>query len=211
MTTTTPDARFWDDAAEKYAAKAAADPSAFERKRAVLRELHRPDATVLEIGCGTGSLALAMAPHVGHVHAADISSAMIRIANEKKRDAGVTNVTFHHRPVDAPLPVEDPLDAVWAFSILHLVEDRRGVLERLFAGLRPGGVFASSNVCLRGGWVPYGAIIAVLRWFGKAPRVFLYDRAMLCRELEAVGFVDVVEHDVGAEGRVAFVTAKKPE
>lgn len=90
------------------------------------------------------------------------------------------------------------------------MDDRRGALERIFELLKPGGSFISSNVCLRGTWVPYGALIALLRWFGKAPMVHLYHRETILRELREVGFSDVTVHDVGADTRVAFVTAKKP-
>jgi len=210
-TTATTDARFWDQAAEKYAASPVGDVAAFERKKALTRELLTPESTILEVGCGTGSLALEMAPFAGHIHALDVSAEMVRIANGKKEAEGLGNVTFHQSTLDGPLPVETgQVDGVWAYSILHLLEDRRGALERLFALLRPGGAFVSSNVCLRGSWVPYGALIALMRWLGKAPHVYLYDRDTIRRELAEVGFVDITEHDVGADPKVAFITASRP-
>jgi ubiquinone/menaquinone biosynthesis C-methylase UbiE len=188
-----------------------ADLPAFERKKAITREHLTPEATILEIGCGTGSLALEMSRFAGHIHAMDASSEMIRIANGKMDTDAVTNVTFHLGTLDGPIPFEaGPFDAAWAYSILHLVHDRRGTLERLFALLKPGGTFISSNVCLAGTWVPYGALIAVMRWFGKAPMVYLYDRNTILRELRDVGFSDITVHDVGADAKVAFVTAIKP-
>jgi arsenite methyltransferase len=58
----TMDAKFWDGIAEKYAAKPVENLAAFERKKAITREHLHPGCTVLELGCGTGSLALSMAP-----------------------------------------------------------------------------------------------------------------------------------------------------
>jgi arsenite methyltransferase len=211
MTTMTSDARFWDTFAEKYAKKPVEDVAAFERKKAITRELLRPDALVLEVGCGTGSLALELSAAAGHIHAMDISSEMIRIANEKKAAQGVTNVTFHCSTLEAGSPVEaGQLDSAWAYSILHLVADRRHTLRALFALLKPGGILVSSNVCLGGSWVPYGALITVMRWFGRAPVVHIYDRAAIIAELGAAGFVDIEEKDVGAASRVAFIVARKP-
>lgn len=209
MTRATP--QFWDDLAEKYAAQPVANVPAFERKKAITREHLRPDSTVLEIGCGTGSLALSMARHAGHIHALDISAEMLRIANQKRKADGVTNVTFRQGTLDSgsPYPPES-FHSVWAYSILHLVPDRRRVLETLFDLLEPGGSFISSNVCLGDSWAPYGAMITVMRWFGKAPVVHIYDRATVLREMSEVGFVEVVERDVGAEKTVAFIVAKKP-
>lgn len=116
MTTMTADAKFWDNLAEKYAAKPVDDVAAFERKKAITRQLLQADSTVLEIGCGTGSLALELAGSAGHIHAMDISGEMIRIANQKKAAQGVTNVSFHIGTLETASPVErGQVDAVWAF------------------------------------------------------------------------------------------------
>jgi hypothetical protein len=49
-----------------------------------------------------------------------------------------------------------------------------------------------------------------MRWLGKAPVVYIYDRQTILGDMRAAGFVDIVEQDVGAEGTVAFIVAKKP-
>jgi arsenite methyltransferase len=207
----TADAKFWDGIAEKYAAKPVDDLPAFERKQAITREHLDRTSTVLEIGCGTGSLALAMSPFAGHIHAMDVSAEMMRIANAKKQAQGVTNVTFHQGTLDEPMPwAPARFDRIWAYSILHLVADRRRTLSALFQLLEPGGTFISSNLCLGDSWVPYGPMITVMRWFGKAPFVSSYDRKTMFRELQEAGFVDAEEKNVGAEPTVAFVVAKKP-
>jgi arsenite methyltransferase len=206
------EAQFWDRLAEKYAAQPVKDVAAFDRKKAITRQHLHPRSTVVEFGCGTGSLALELSSHAGQIHAIDVSAEMIRIAERKKADQGVTNVAFHAGTLEAMrprIPVE--VDAVWAYSILHLVDDRTSALKTAFELLKPGGVFISSNVCLAGTWVPYRTIITVMRWLGKAPRVSCYDRKTIVGEIAGAGFVDVVEHDVGADGLVAFVVARKPE
>ncbi len=38
---------------------------------------------MLDVGCGTGSLALILAPFASHVHGLDVSGEMIRIARAK--------------------------------------------------------------------------------------------------------------------------------
>jgi arsenite methyltransferase len=204
------DAQFWDRLAEKYAAQPVKDVAAFDRKKAITREHLSPRSNVVEIGCGTGSLALEMSRHAGHIHAIDVSAEMIRIAEGKKAAQGVTNVTFHTGTLDAVLPrIPAGVDAVWAYSILHLVDDRTSTLKTAFELLRPGGTFVSSNVCLAGTWVPYRSMIAVMHWLGKAPRVHCYGRKAILREIAAAGLVEVEEKDVGAENLVAFVVARK--
>ena len=211
MQTLTADEPFWDGIAEKYAKQPVADPEAFERKKAITRELLKPTSTVLEIGCGTGTLALELAPAAAHIHAMDVSAEMVRIANQKKAAQGVRNVTFHHGTLESGAPVaEGTVDCVWAYSILHLVDDQRRTLEALLALLKPGGSLVSSTICLGNSWVPYGALITVMRWLGKAPRVHIYRSAELVKAMQDAGFVEVEEKNVTSDPRLAFIVAKKP-
>lgn len=206
------DATFWDGIAEKYAAQPVADPDAFERKIAITLDRIGHDSIVLDVGCGTGSLALRLAPSAGRVHGLDVSGEMIRIARSKADAAGAGNVTFHVGAFDDgfdALP-DGGVDVLCAYSILHLVDDRPAALDRMFRLLRPGGALVSSTVCLGGSWVPYPLILRVMRLFGKAPRVSCIDADRVEADVRAAGFVDVERPDVGAKKEIAFLTARKP-
>ena len=213
MDTTPSDAAaFWDGIAESYAARPVDDPEAFERKIALIRERMKPGDVVLDIGCGTGSLCLRLADAGREVHGLDLSEAMIRIARAKAEDQAVDNVHFHVGPFDEGFTAfgDASLDGICACSILHLVEDRAAFLAQAHRLLKPGGFFVASTVSLRESWVPYGALIGVMRWFGKAPRVVSsLSKADVRTAIEAAGFVDVTEPDVGAERKVSFVLARK--
>ena len=81
----------------------------------------------------------------------------------------------------------------------------------LWKFLKPGGTFISSNACLADTWVPYGPLISVAHWLGKAPVVHTYDRKTIMREMREAGFAQVEERDVGAEKIIALIVAKRPE
>ncbi|MCB9671637.1 MAG: class I SAM-dependent methyltransferase [Alphaproteobacteria bacterium] len=206
------DPSFWDTRAEAYAAKPVEDPAAFERKQAVTREHLAPDHVVLDVGCGTGSLALLLAPHAREVHGLDVSGEMVRIARSKAEAAGVGNVTFHQGLFDGSFEALVPgsLDMVCAYSLLHLVPDRADALARAFALLKPGGTFVSSTVCLGSSWVPYRPLLTVMRWAGQAPYVAILTTETLVEELAAAGFEDVRVVDVGAKPIVGFIVARRP-
>lgn len=206
------DAAFWDNLADKYSKKAVDNPEAFERKIAINRELMASDDLILGIGCGTGSLLLRLADAGGQLHGLDLSSEMLRVARAKAEAGGVENVTLHHGPFDSSFQVfeDGSLDGICAYSVLHLLEDRRGALARIARLLKPGGFFVSSTPCIGDSWVPWSPVLKLMRWLGKAPMVKSISRAALVAEMEAAGFVDVESRDVGANKTTAFITARKP-
>lgn len=203
---------FWDQIAHDYAAKPVEDPAAFARKIEVMRRHMRPTDRVIDLGCGTGSLALLLAPYAAEVHGVDFSQEMVRIANGKLAAAKAPGVHFHVADAaNGPLPFADAsADLVSACSLLHLVEDRPATLARIFRLLRPGGTFVTSTVCLAESWIPYGPLLTILRWAGKAPPVWRLTRAALAAEVCAAGFVELEQPDVGAKAEVGFFTARRP-
>jgi len=204
-------AAFWNGIAEKYAKQPVGNPDAFEAKIAITKSRMKPTDVVLDIGCGTGSLALRLAGSAAHVHGLDLSSEMIRIANGKAQAQKVDNVTFHAAPFDDTFHAfeAENLDGICAYNLLHLVDDRSAALEQIFKLLKPGGFFISSTVCLGESWVPYGALIWAMRLVGKAPMVKIFEKRTLVDEIRQSGFVDISQPDVGAKRDIAFIVAKK--
>lgn len=209
---TSTDPAFWNRLAEKYARQPVADPDAFERKIEITRSHMTATDVVLDVGCGTGSLALRLAPFGGQIHGMDLSSEMIRVAQGKARAQAVENVAFHVGPFDDSFDAlaDGSVDVLCAYSILHLVPDRTAALARIQRLLRPGGVFVSSTVCLGESWVPYRPILTVMRWMGKAPPVTLLKVSRLEQDVRDAGFVDIESPDVGAHRMIAFMVARKP-
>ena len=79
------DAHFWDKIARRYATDPIKDVAGYERT--LDRTLHYFSSTdtVLELGCGTGTTALRLAPHVSRMVAADLSGEMIKISRGRRR------------------------------------------------------------------------------------------------------------------------------
>jgi ubiquinone/menaquinone biosynthesis C-methylase UbiE len=96
-----------------------------------------PAMVVGDLGCGTGSLAASLAPHVSHVHAIDASPEMLAAAHARLSD--VQNVTITESPLES-LPLPDAiLDAAIMLLVLHHVAQPVRALTEARRVLKPGG------------------------------------------------------------------------
>ena len=205
---TTP-VKFWDRVADRYARKPVADEAAYQKKLQVTRNYLRREMEVLEIGCGTGSTAIVHAPHVTHIHATDVSTRMIEIAQGKADAAGVRNVTFETLAMDGIQKPDESLDAVLALSVLHLLEDRADVIARVFRWLKPGGVFVTSTVCLGDTMKWFRFIEPIGRRLGLMPMVRIFSVDELVTSLTDAGF-DIDYQWQPGKGDAVFIVATKP-
>lgn len=92
---------------------------------------------VIEIGIGTGRIALPLSPHVGAYYGVDISTGMMARLRSKPGGASI-----HLAQADAgklPFPTA-AFDAVIATHVFHLVSDVPGVLAEVARALRPGAL-----------------------------------------------------------------------
>ena len=88
--------KFWDKISERYSKGPVVDEESYQTKLKVTREYLEPDMEILEIGCGTGSTAIAHAPYVKHIQAVDVSSKMLEIAQGKADADNVKNIQEHY-------------------------------------------------------------------------------------------------------------------
>jgi SAM-dependent methyltransferase len=207
------DARFWDRSARAYARSPIADPVGYERTIARVAELLRPTDAAIELGCGTGTTALRLAPLVRDYVATDLSSEMVAIAREKSVDAPIGSLRFDVGTADTAFAPEGGYDVVLAFNLLHLVGDLPATLARVRAMLRPGGLFFSKTACVAELNPLIRLALPVMRLVGKAPAtVGVFGEPALRGAIEAAGFeIEAVERH-GAKGRDVrvFVVARTP-
>lgn len=203
------DASFWDKAAKKYAASPVKNIPAYEETLDRTRHYLRPDDHLLEVGCGTGTTALTLSTAVRRITATDISGKMLEIAEGKRVAKSVSNVTFLKSEITKPL-ADAPFDAICAFSILHLVDDLPETLAHLRQQIKPGGYLISKTACLRdmSRFIPI--MIKVMKFFGKAPQVLVFDAAALEDEFRRAGFEVVETGHFGKDRYVRFIVARRP-
>lgn len=206
-------ARFWDRIAVKYAADPIADMAGYEATLRRVQGLLSADQDVLEIGCGTGSTALRLAPFTRRLLATDVSAGMIAIAREKLAAEPVPQLNFAVADADAAVAGLGEYDVVLAFNVLHLVTDLDRALELAVQALRPGGLLISKTACISemNPLIPYLAL-PLMRAVGKAPHVLCVDAAALVSAIARQGMdiVSVERHGTRGKDIRVFIVARKP-
>jgi ubiquinone/menaquinone biosynthesis C-methylase UbiE len=157
----------------------------------------KPGATVLDVACGPGTLALMAAKEGRFVHGIDFSGEMISIFKQRADSAGLSNIGFHHGDAQE-LPYPDGMfDAAFSMFGLMFFPDRRKGFSEIHRTLKPGG-----SVCVTS-WGPANQSPAMSRIFGALRAIkpdlpepqrmveSLENPEVFERELREAGFADV--------------------
>lgn len=101
----------------------------------------------LDVGCGPGCTALALAERGGHAVGVDLSEAMLEQARRAAAERGVRNVEFRRGDVEA-LPFPDASFDVVAsrFSAHHYADPRRAVCEMARVLRRDGALLLLDSI-----------------------------------------------------------------
>jgi arsenite methyltransferase len=150
-----------------------------------------PGEQVLDLGSGGGIDVILSARRVGptgKAYGLDMTDEMLALAEENKRQAGVTNVEFLKGQIEqVPLP-GNTVDVIISNCVINLSADKDRVLREAFRVLKPGGRFAVSDVVFRGE-VPAEVRRSMELWVGCVAGALTEDDYR--SKLQAAGFTDV--------------------
>lgn len=207
------DAGFWNKIAAKYAKSPVRNEEAYEQTLTRVEQYLQADQQVLELGSGTCSTAIRLAPKVAHITATDLAAEMLKIGRDRASQAGVENISF--QDCDTRAAPKGLFDVVMAFNLMHLIAARNDSYAAIYERLAPGGLFISKTPCLgqRPNSVKYWMfrlLVPLMKLVGKAPSTVAFmDVATLEAEIEAAGFEILETGNYPDDLPSRFVVARK--
>lgn len=98
------------------------------------------DASVVEIGCGTGQMSLFLATADRRVVGADLTRASLELAVDAAARYGLPQATFVETDLRAPGLRAGAFDVVYSSGVLHHTPDPRASFRAMAKLARPGGM-----------------------------------------------------------------------
>lgn len=165
---------------------------------------------VLDYGCGNGTLALRLAGMVPEVHGIDFAAGMIVAAQRKAQERGAGNIRFMQATIFDERLEKDSYDAILAWGILHLVDDRDRVMMRIHELLAPGGILVSATECMSEQKTPITSLLSFLMRMGIFPIALkFFTVAELEGSFTGAGFRIVKKEILGDNPVSCFIAAEK--
>lgn len=106
--------------------------------------------TVMDFGCGTGLVGLNIAPFVGKLIGADLSSGMLKAFESKAKECGLTNAEPMQLEIDSDLSHLE-LDVIVSVMALHHIKNPAEQFKKFASAIRVGGVLAIADLAKEDG------------------------------------------------------------
>lgn len=108
-------------------------------------EIKRDD-TVLDYGCGTGLILLALTKYSNKIYGFDNSKEMLKSLKEKLKSQNIDSVTLREHNGDRDSFEQNMFNLVTSSMTLHHIEDTQFFIDNISKSLKSGGYLAIADL-----------------------------------------------------------------
>ena len=180
-------------------------------KRRLLQEARiKPGFQALDLGCGTGTLALMLKQETpeARVYCIDSDPHVLSIARAKAAESGMEILFQEGMAFNLPYP-ENTFDRVLTSLVLHhlTTENKKKTLSEIFRVLRPGGELHVADFARpQGLWATVSSL--VVRWLEEAHDNI---KGLIPEMIKAAKFTEIEEYANFSTifGTISLIRARK--
>ena len=114
----------------------------FHKPHKIFGDYIKEGMTVMDVGCGMGYFSIGMAKLVGatgKIIAVDLQQKMLDVMHRRARRSGVADRIMPHRCEADTIGIQEPVDFILAFWMVHEVSDKNYFFGQLRSLLAPEG------------------------------------------------------------------------
>jgi ubiquinone/menaquinone biosynthesis C-methylase UbiE len=203
-----PSYKFWDRVSGWSKAESAANSTLVKCLNKKFGIHIMPNDTLLDFGCGTGTITLQMARNANKVYGVDVSEGMLKRAQQNLKDQHIDNATFTKITTLDEMFRDDSFQVITIFNVLQYIEDRKELLDRFYELLKPQGTLIVAVPCFGGMNTLSALYVKFLRFVRIMPETYFFSVDEFEKEITATGFTIVESIDLSNLPE-KFIVARK--
>lgn len=167
-----------------------------------------PNDSVLDYGCGTGSITLRIAKNAKKVCGVDISEGMLKGAQQNLKSQNIDNATFRKITTLSEMFQDDSFQVVTIFNVLQYVENRKALFEQFYKLLEAQGVLILAVPCFGEANSFSARLVKFLRLVRIMPETYFFRIDEIEKEITDTG-LNIIENSNLSDLPEKFIVAKK--
>lgn len=201
--------KFWDRVSGWSKAESAANSNLVKYINNKFGIHITPDDTVLDFGCGTGTITLLIEKNISRIYGVDVSKGMLERAQQNLKKRNIENASFSEITILKEMFQENYFQIVTSFNVLQYVKNRKKLFEQFYNLLKPQGKLIIAVPCFGDTNSVSLLLVKLLRFIRIMPETYYFSVDEIEKEMIDSGFTIVESVYLSNIPEKFFVMRKK--
>lgn len=184
--------KFWDRVSGWSKAESASNSALVKCINSKFGIHIKPDDTVLDFGCGTGTITLRIARNANKVYGVDISGGMLERAEINRKNQNIGNAFFFKITILDEMFHGVLFQVITTFNVLQYIENRNALFKRFYKLLEPQGTLIVAVPCFDSMNSLSILLVKLLRFIRIMPETYYFSIDEIEKEITGAG-LNIIE------------------
>lgn len=179
--------KFWDRVSGWSQAESAANSALVKCINSKFGIHIKLDDTVLDFGCGTGTITLRIARSANKVYGVDISGGMLKRAELNRENQNIDNASFIKITTLDEMFHDVSFQVITTFNVLQYIENRNALFKQFYKLLEPQGTLIVAVPCFGSMNSLSVLLVKLLRFIRIMPETYYFSIDEIEKEITGAG------------------------